>query len=133
MGWCPAADGSMTASRPAPRAIAPSANTPSSSGPRWAIRLTARMVQSASGLAPPASARHPAIPDIPPLCHLYARHRRFVTSSLRLYPDAPVEPDDLRVHVLVLDQRPHQLPELVRSPQPLREHHRLHQLGQECL
>src|ERR1700688_3935116 len=124
MGWRPAADGSMTARRQAPSATAPSENTFSSSGPLCAMRLMARMVQSASGLAPSASTRHPAIPDIPPL---------WQATSFRLEPDAAVEPDDLRVHVVVLDQHPHQLAELGWAPQALGEYHGRRQPGEELL
>src|ERR1700733_7591183 len=102
----------MTASRLAASATGPSEITCSSSGPLCAIRRTARRTQSASGLVPPASARHPAIPDIPPLRQ---------ATSLGLEPDAAVEPDDLRIHIVVLDQRPHQMSELVRPPKSFRE------------
>src|SRR5215472_13733474 len=99
-----------------------SENTPSSSGPRYAMRRAARTAQSASGLAPSASARHPAIPDIRPL---------WQATSLWLEPDAAVEADDLRVHVVILDERAHQLPEFFRPSQPLREHYRRRQPGEE--
>src|SRR6266567_3395734 len=115
MGWCPVAVGSITARRRAPSAIARSVNTPSSSGPLCAMRLMARTLQSGSGLAPSARTRHPAIPDIPPL---------WQSTSLRLEPDAAVEPDDLRVHVVVLDQHAHQMAELSWLSKTLREYHR---------
>ena len=51
------------AHRPSPSATGPSEITCSSSGPRCAIRRTAPRTQSESGPVPPASARHPAIPD----------------------------------------------------------------------
>src|SRR5579875_2236550 len=109
MGWWPLAEGSMTARRRAPSAMPASENRPSSSGPRCAIRRVARTVQFASGLVPSASARHPAIPDIPPLRQ---------ATSLGLEPDPAVEADHLGVHVVVLDERAHQVPELLRPPEP---------------
>src|SRR5262249_9902751 len=114
----------MTARRLMPSATAPSENTPSSSGPRCAIRLAARTAQSASGLVPSASARHPAIPDM--------RSLRQAT-SLGLEPDATVETDDLRVHVVVLDERAHQVPELRCPPKSLRENNRRRQPGEEFI
>src|SRR5260370_4287291 len=112
----------MTASRRAASATCASENNPSSSGPRCAIRRAARPAQSASGLVPSASARHPAIPDIKPLGQ---------PNSLRLEADAAVETDDLRVHVVVLDERADKVPELLRPPEPLREDDRLGPLARE--
>ena len=39
-----------------------------------------------------------------------------LTTSLGLEADAAVEPDGLGVHVVVLDERPHQVGELLRPP-----------------
>src|ERR1700734_3289592 len=108
----------MAASRLAPSVTGPSEISCSSSGPLCAIRRTARRTQSASGLVPPASARHPAIPAIPPL---------IPATSLGL------EPDDLRIHIVVLDQRAHQMAELIRPPESLRKYHWCSQPGKELL
>src|SRR5260370_15640602 len=43
--------------------------------------------------------------------------------SFGLEPDAAVEPDDLGIHVIVLDQRPDELGELGGGAHPLGEHH----------
>src|SRR6516225_9896961 len=51
-------------SRRKPRATSGSVYTPSSSGPRWQIRSSARVSQAWSGSASRASARQPAIPHI---------------------------------------------------------------------
>src|SRR5260370_26166202 len=103
----------MMASRRKPRARSRSAKKASSSGPRWAMRMAARLTHSVSGPAPSARARQPVIP------HMRAAKTIGVpapTSLLGLEPDPAVEADDLGVHVVVLDQGPHQVGELVRPP-----------------
>src|SRR5580700_4601225 len=112
----------MTASRLKPRARSGSAKNPSSSGPRWAMRRAARPTHSVSGPAPSASARQPVIPPMGAAKRSGSEEFRAPTSLLGLEPDAAVEADDLGVHVVVLDQRPDQLAELVRPPHPLGEH-----------
>src|SRR6185312_6911037 len=52
---------------------------------------------------------------------------------LGLEPDAAVEPDDLGVHIVVVDQGEGQLGELGAGAHALREHHRRGQLGLELL
>src|SRR5438309_1461138 len=64
IGWRPAAEVSMMASRRKPRARCWSVKKSSSSGPRCAMRMAARPTHSVSGPAPSARARQPVIPHM---------------------------------------------------------------------
>src|SRR5689334_18820924 len=66
-------------SRRKPRAASESVYTPSSSGPRWQIRSSARVSQAWSGSASRASARQPAIPHIvvPNRVRSWSGHRSY--------------------------------------------------------
>src|SRR5579859_2231912 len=133
-GWRPAAEVSMTASRRKPSARSWSAKYPSSSGPRCARRTAARLTHSVSGPAPSARARQPVIPHMRAANGSgYLPRPGYLGWLLGLEPDPAVEPDDLGVHVVILDQAPHQMGEFVRPPHPLGEHHRGHQLRLELL
>src|SRR5580692_2351823 len=106
------------------------------------MRMAARPTHSVSGPAPSASARQPVIPpmraaktigvngSLPRPAYL---GRNPVPPLLGLEPDPAVEADDLGVHVVVLDQGPDQVPELIRPPHALGEHDRSHQLRLELL
>src|ERR1035441_10458364 len=133
IGWRPAGDGSMTASRLKPRARSGSVKNPWSSGPRWAMRTVARPTHSVSGPAPSASARQPVIPPMRAAQRSGSSRFRAPASLLGLEPDPAVEADDLGVHVVVLDKHPDQVAELIRPPHPLGEYYRADQLGLELL
>src|SRR5215472_13034134 len=77
-------------------------------------------VRTASGIDFPSS---PAAPTLP------ASSR----SLFGLEPDATVEAEDLGVHVVILDQGAHEVPELGGRAHPLGEDHRGGELGLELL
>src|ERR1035437_5169271 len=101
------ATASLTALRAVGRSIVTTATGPSTS------------VSTASGTASPPVCCSALPPD--------------PASLLRLEPDTAVEPDDLGVHVVVLDQRSDEVREFGGRTHPLREHHRCRELGLELL
>src|SRR5580700_7393457 len=72
-------------------------------------------------------------PGPPCQCQAPRDPRHTTPTSLRLEPDAAVEPNDLRIHIVVLDQRAHQMAELIRPPESLRKYHWCRQPGKELV
>src|SRR5487761_1249916 len=99
---------------------------PAETAPLTAFRASGRLIVMT---ATPSSTSMRTSSATPALQLLWSVRARL----LRLEPDAAVEPHDLGVHVVVLDQRAHQVGELSRRAKPLGKRHRRNQLGLELL